>query len=141
MIPRSRTETFAFFAKAENLQRLTPKSLKFKIHSALPIDMHAGTLIDYQLALFGIPFRWRTRIEEFEPESRFVDVQLAGPYRYWRHLHEFQEVPGGTMVHDCVDYELPLGPLGDLAHTLFVRRQLKHIFDFRHQALLAIFQT
>jgi hypothetical protein len=141
LIPRSKTETFTFFANAANLERLTPESLNFKIRSALPIDMHSGTLIDYQIALFGVPFRWCTLIEEFEPELRFVDVQLKGPYRYWRHLHEFREVRGGTIVHDCVDYELPFGLLGEVVHNLFVQRQLRHIFAFRRQAMLQIFDT
>ena len=141
LIPRSRSETFAFFTDARNLERLTPKSLNFKIRSALPIDMHSGTLIDYQIALFGIPFRWCTLIEEFEPELRFVDLQLKGPYQYWRHLHEFLEVRGGTIVHDCVDYELPVGPLGEVVHSLFVQRQLINIFAFRRQAMVQIFET
>ncbi len=141
LIPRSRTETFASFANAANLELVTPKSLNFKIRSELPIDMHSGTLIDYEIALFGVPFRWCTLIEEFEPELRFVDVQLKGPYRYWRHLHEFRELRGGTIVHDCVDYELPIGLLGEVVHRLFVQRQLKHVFDFRRQAMLKIFVT
>ena len=72
----------------------------------------AGTLIDYELKLFGIRFHWQTLIEQFEPEAHFVDVQLTGPYRRWHHEHAFEEAPGGTCVIDRVDYEMPLGPLG-----------------------------
>ena len=101
--------------------------------------MRAGTVIDYRLSLMGIPFRWRTLIEEFAPDSRFVDRQQAGPYALWRHLHEFIEVPGATLVRDRVEYRLPLGPLGNLAHALLVRRQLKRIFDYRRQVIEALF--
>lgn len=78
LIPRPRSEVFAFFADAANLQRLTPDFLQFRILSALPIEMKPGTLIDYQLRLYGVPVYWRTRIETFQPESCFSDIQLKG---------------------------------------------------------------
>jgi ligand-binding SRPBCC domain-containing protein len=135
LVPRPRAEVFAFFADAANLERLTPASLRFEIRTPLPIEMRAGARIDYQLSLFGLPFRWRTVIESFEPEARFVDLQMQGPYRFWRHTHEFADAPGGTLVRDRVEFELPLGPLGELARVLFVTRQLRHIFDHRRAAI------
>lgn len=138
-VPRPRDEVFAFFAEAQNLEMLTPAFLNFRILTPLPLDMRSGTLIDYQIRLGGIPMRWRTRIETFEAPVRFVDVQLAGPYRIWHHVHEFQDAPGGTLVTDRVDYALPFGFLGALAHRLFVRRALKRIFDYRQQRLAEIF--
>ena len=138
-VPRPRDEVFAFFAEARNLETLTPAFLNFRILTPLPLAMHGGTLIDYQIRLSGIPMRWRTRIETFEPPVRFVDVQLSGPYRYWHHAHEFQDAPGGTWVIDRVTYALPFGILGKLAHWLFVRRALERIFEFRQQRLAEIF--
>jgi hypothetical protein len=138
-VSRPRAEVFGFFAEASNLERLTPPTLRFRILTPLPIAMRAGTVIDYRLSLMGIPFRWRTLIEVFAPDSHFVDVQQAGPYALWRHLHEFVEVPGGTLVRDRVEYRLPLGPLGDLAHALLVRRQLRRIFDYRREVIAALF--
>lgn len=73
--------------------------------------MKPGTVIDYQLRLFHVPFHWKTRIETFEPRHYFTDVQIAGPYRLWHHRHKFSVVPAGTLIHDIVEYELPLGPL------------------------------
>ena len=139
LIPRPRSEVFAFFADAANLERLTPRSLRFEIKTELPIVMQPGTLIDYAISLFGVPLRWRTLIESFEPESKFVDVQLKGPYRVWRHTHEFLDVPGGTLVRDRVEYEVPFGPLGSLVRVLFVERQLRAIFDFRRVAIEELF--
>lgn len=124
-------EVFDFFARAENLEALTPPFLKFGFVTPLPIEMREGTLIDYKLRLYGIPLRWRTRIDEWVPGVRFVDSQIAGPYRLWRHLHEFKAVPGGTEVRDRVDYALPFGNLGKAIHALFVRRLLGRIFDYR----------
>ena len=138
-VPRPRDEVFAFFAEARNLETLTPAFLNFRILTPPPLDMRNGTLIDYQIRLSGIPMRWRTRIETFEAPVRFVDVQLSGPYRYWRHEHEFQDTPGGTWVIDRVTYALPFGFLGTLAHWLFVHRALGRIFEYRQQRLAELF--
>ncbi|MDP9034418.1 MAG: SRPBCC family protein [Myxococcota bacterium] len=138
-VARPRSEVFAFFADAANLERLTPSSLRFEIESALPIEMHRGALIDYKISLFGVGLHWRTLIEAFQPETRFVDVQLKGPYRLWRHTHEFVDAAGGTIVRDHVEYEVSLGLLGELAHVVFVERQLGAIFDFRRKSIDEIF--
>jgi len=135
LVPRPRAEVFAFFADAHNLEAITPAFLRFRIVTPGPIAMHAGTRIEYRLSLFGVPFGWRTLIERYEPDARFVDVQLSGPYRRWRHTHDFEDAPGGTLMRDRVEYELPLGPLGALAHAALVRRQLEIIFDHRRRVI------
>jgi ligand-binding SRPBCC domain-containing protein len=132
-VPRSLVDTFAFFTDAENLEAITPPFLGFDILTPRPVHMGAGTLLDYRLRLFGVPFSWRTRIEVFEPSRRFSDVQVRGPYRRWHHLHEFHAIEDGTLVVDRIDYEVPLGPLGSLAHGLVVGRTLTRIFDHRRQ--------
>jgi ligand-binding SRPBCC domain-containing protein len=139
IVPRPRAEVFAFFSEAANLERLTPSFLGFEILTPGIIEMKPGTIIDYKLRLYGMSVKWKTRIEVFEPESRFVDLQLKGPYRYWHHLHEFEEVEQGTRMRDLVHYELPFGPLGVLARSLFVQQSLTKIFGFRRQVIDEIF--
>ncbi|MBL8826172.1 MAG: SRPBCC family protein [Planctomycetaceae bacterium] len=138
LVPRPLDETFSFFAAAENLETITPDFLCFQITTPLPIAMHAGTLIDYRLRLFGVPFNWTTRIESFEPNVRFVDTQLRGPYRYWHHLHEFYEVEQGTLIVDRVHYEMPFGVIGRLTRWLNVRETLDTIFDYRRERIAVL---
>jgi len=133
-LPRPVDETFAFFADAANLERITPPELRFRIVTPQPIDMRRGTLIEYRLALFALPFGWHTRIDAWSPPRRFVDLQLAGPYQRWVHTHEFEPQRGGTRMRDTVEYRLPLGWLG-LAALPPVRRQLTRIFDYREAAI------
>ena len=137
-VPLGRPRVFSFFEDATNLERITPPFLGFRILSPLPIAMGQGTLIDYRIRLFGVPLRWRTRIDEYEPPFRFVDTQLEGPYRLWRHTHLFEEQGEGTLITDRVDYEVGLGPLGALARELFVRRTLEAIFDYRRRAIATL---
>lgn len=139
LVPRPRHELFAFFSEAANLERITPAFLHFRILTPLPVEMKAGTLIDYRLRLYGLPLRWRSRIERWEPGRSFTDVQLSGPYRSWVHRHEFHDAPGGTEVRDRVEYQLPLGPLGALAHALLVRRSVESIFDHRRRVIADLF--
>ncbi|MDX2032825.1 MAG: SRPBCC family protein [Blastocatellia bacterium] len=132
IIERSKAETFSFFGDAFNLERITPGFLKFRIVTPRPIRMEAGRIIDYKLALYGIGFSWRTMIESWEPSERFVDTQLCGPYNLWHHTHTFEEIgPNRTRMKDVVLYRIPFGPLGRLAHWLFVRRALTEIFNYR----------
>ncbi len=138
VVARPRSEVFPFFADARNLERITPAFLRFRITTPQPIEMKPGAIIDYRLRLYGVPVAWRTRIEAFEPESSFTDIQLVGPYRRWRHRHDFLEVPGGTEVRDVVEYEMPLGPIGVWVQGVFVARSLDRIFDARRQAVAEI---
>ena len=138
-VPKPLSEVFPFFADAANLERLTPPLVGFTILTPPPIVMQTGTLIDYKIRVNGIPLRWRTLIESFDPPHSFVDTQLRGPYAHWHHTHTFREVSGGTELGDRVEYALPLGPLGKIAHALFVKRQLRTIFDYRAQVMRELF--
>ena len=139
-LPGAPEDVFGFFADALNLERITPPWLGFRVTTPGTIEMQPGTLIEYRLRLHRVPVRWLTRIEVWEPPERFVDLQVRGPYRSWHHEHLFTPAPGGgTLMRDRVDYELPLGPLGDIAHALFVGRDLKRIFDHRAESVARYF--
>lgn len=139
IIPRSRAEAFAFFCDAFNLERITPPFLKFRIVTPKPIRMEGGALIDYELNMYGLPFRWRTLIERWQPDEKFEDTQLNGPYALWHHTHTFEQLgPDQTLVRDRVLYRIPFGIFGRLAHWLFIGRALNVIFDYRAKATAEI---
>ena len=129
---------FPFFADARNLERITPPWLGFSVVTPEPIEMRAGTLIDYRLQLYGIGLSWHTEIALWDPPRRFVDVQLSGPYRVWHHTHTFTPDRDGTVMRDVIRYGLPFGPLGELVRALFVRRALDDIFAFRRKEVARI---
>jgi ligand-binding SRPBCC domain-containing protein len=126
---------FAFFSDARNLEAITPRQLKFHILTPGPIRLEAGARIDYQLTLYGVPVKWATLIERWEPPHEFVDVQLRGPYKVWRHTHRFLAEGQGTRMIDDVAYELPLGPLGRMVEALWARREVARIFAHRTEVI------
>ncbi|MEO8594649.1 MAG: SRPBCC family protein [Candidatus Solibacter sp.] len=130
-IARPLEEVFDFFSDAANLQLITPAWLSFQILTRPPIEMKTGTLLDYRLKWHGFPIAWRTKIVTWNPPRGFTDIQLRGPYRLWHHTHSFAAQEGGTRMVDLVNYELPLGFLGLVAHDLGVRRDLEGVFDYR----------
>lgn len=135
-VPAPIDEVFPFFADAYNLEILTPDFLQFQINTPAPIHMAVGTLIDYQIRVHRLPIRWRTKITAWELNHRFVDEQLSGPYRLWRHEHRFIPEDGGTRCIDHVEYR-PKG--GALLNRLFVERDVNAIFDYREKQMKKLF--
>ncbi|CAB4897090.1 unannotated protein [freshwater metagenome] len=129
-------DVFPFFADAANLDAITPALLRFRTITPGPIGMGTGTVIQYALRLHGIPMRWTSIIQMWEPPHRFVDVQLLGPFALWHHEHRFEDAPGGgTTMHDTVHHAVGFGPFGEIARRAFVLRDVRAIFDHRERVI------
>lgn len=130
-----------FFSSPMNLARITPPEMNFKVLTDFPeAGIYEGMIIRYKVSpLLHIPLGWTTVIKEVHPLKSFRDFQEKGPYKLWDHFHEFVPNDKGVLMHDTVDYALPFGPLGTLAHALFVRKKLERIFDFRYEVLNKMF--
>jgi ligand-binding SRPBCC domain-containing protein len=135
-------EAWSFLSDPKNLKRITPDYMGFDILSGAERNMFSGQIIQYRLTpILGIPFRWVTEITHVQEGAFFVDEQRFGPYTFWHHKHFIKKTENGVIMEDIVDYKLPLGPLGWLAHALFVGAKVKQIFDYREKALNEIFNT
>jgi ligand-binding SRPBCC domain-containing protein len=127
---------WSFFSDARNLAAITPSYMNFVITSPVPNTIYAGQIITYKVSpLLGIPLNWMTEITQVEKHIRFVDEQRIGPYKLWHHEHSFEQTPDGTIMTDTVHYALPFGILGRIAHSLFIKKQLKDIFDYRRDRI------
>lgn len=132
-IPISLSEAWDFFSSPKNLQKITPTNMGFNIISKHHGDiMYAGQIIEYTVKpLLGIPLYWMTEITQVNDQKYFIDQQRFGPYSLWHHQHHFKTIPGGVEMTDIVHYKMPFWFFGDIANALFVKKQLKGIFDFR----------
>lgn len=139
---RTCEEVFPFFADAFNLEAITPGWLRFRVVTPAPIDVRAGTEIEYRLALHGVPLRWRSLISDWQPPHRFADTQIAGPYALWQHIHRIADVPGGVVAADQVTYRIRGGSLVHaLAAPILANRDLLRIFRYRSSALRTAFSA
>jgi len=136
-LPISLQEAWDFFSSPANLSTITPDHLGFQIVSKHHGEkMYAGQIIEYTVKpVLGIPLYWMTEISHVEDKKYFVDEQRFGPYSLWHHQHHFKETSAGVEMTDIVHYKLPLGILGRMAHCLFVKKQLKQIFDYRFKVV------
>ncbi len=139
-IAKNLPEVFSFFKSEHNLEKITPQYLNFKVLKSSSPSIEKNTIIDYRLSLHGIPFAWRTRINDFKENEFFIDEQLKGPYKKWVHTHTFTRFKNGTLIKDEVNYKLPLGLLGHTFGSDLVQKDVDAIFKFRREAIKTIFK-
>jgi ligand-binding SRPBCC domain-containing protein len=141
-LPLTLDEAWAFFSSPQNLVKITPPNMDFKIlHiSGNGSGMYAGQIIAYKIKFLPLVcFRWVTEITHVRPNQYFIDDQIFGPYALWHHQHHFNEVNGGVEMTDEITYAIPFGFIGRFANFLFVEKQLQDIFKFRRTTLDKVF--
>jgi len=144
-IPVPLDRVFQFLSDPANLPRLMPPELAAEIRGiegGSSASAGVGTQITLSVRLLPpLPLRasWVARIVEFEPGSHFTDVQVKGPFRYWRHRHGFESArraeADGTLVRDDLEYDVGFGRLGDAVARWFVADRLRHTFQERQRRL------
>lgn len=137
----SMDDAWEFFSNPKNLQQITPKNLGFKIVFKYHGDkMYPGQIIEYTVKpVLGIPLYWMTEITHVDEKKYFVDEQRFGPYSMWHHQHHFKETSNGIEMTDIVHYKIPFGFIGSIANSLFIKKQLKQIFDHRYKTVEKLF--
>lgn len=106
--------------------------MNFEIQGEPDSPVYQGQIIHYRLnPLSGIRLSWVTEISHLQEGHYFVDEQRFGPYCFWHHKHKISPYENGIVMEDLVDYRLPFGFLGDLAHDIYVGSKLKEIFSYR----------
>ena len=132
----------AFFSNPKNLQRITPDYMGFQIVKCPDTEtIYDGMTIEYVVKpIFNLPLRWVTEIKAVQPLVSFTDIQVKGPYALWHHLHSFEKIDRHIKMIDRVKYAMPLSILGNIAHQLFVRKQLEEIFKYRELTVQKLFK-
>jgi len=139
-LPISSKEAWQFLSNPNNLAEITPKYMNFKILSGADRPIFAGQIIQYKVTpVLGITLKWVTEITHVKENEYFVDEQRFGPYSLWHHKHFIKKINGGIEMEDIVDYKIPFGILGQIAHPLFVKNKLRQIFKFRKKKLIKLF--
>ena len=139
-LPISKKEAWDFLSNPSNLKVITPEHMGFHILSGADRPMFPGQIIQYKVSPFpGYTTKWVTEITHVNEGNYFVDEQRFGPYALWHHKHFIKEIAGGVEMEDVIDYKIPFGILGQLAHPLIVKKQLVDIFKYREQKLIKLY--
>jgi ligand-binding SRPBCC domain-containing protein len=139
-LPISVNEAWEFLSDPKNLKVITPDYMGFNILSGADRPMYAGQIIQYIVTpVLGIKTKWVTEITHVIDKQYFVDEQRFGPYALWHHKHFIKEINGGVEMEDIIDYKIPLGFLGQLAHPILVKPKLEEIFNYRKEKLEQLF--
>lgn len=139
-LPITVDEAWEFLSSPKNLKTITPDYMGFQILSGAEKPMYPGQIIQYIVTpVLGIKTKWVTEITHVMDKKYFVDEQRYGPYALWHHKHFINPIEGGVEMEDIIDYKIPLGFLGRLAHPLLVKPKLNEIFEYRQKKLLELF--
>jgi len=140
VLPISRDKAWKFLSSPANLKVITPDHMGFHILSGADRPMFSGQIIQYKVSPFPLySTKWVTEITHVKEGTYFVDEQRFGPYALWHHKHFLKDVPEGVEMEDIIDYKIPFGILGQLAHPLIVKKQLLQIFKYREAKLTELF--
>ena len=139
-LPITIEEGWGFLSNPKNLSCITPNYMKFKITDCDFKPVYQGQIIQYTVRpLLNIPLKWVTEITHVVNENYFVDEQRFGPYSLWHHKHFLREIDGGIEMEDIIHYKIPLGFIGEFLNFLFIKNQLKEIFEYKKKKLIEIF--
>ena len=139
-LPISQSHAWDFLSDPKNLKRITPDYMGFEIINGVSNRMYAGQIIQYVVTpVMGIPVKWVTEITNFDEGYSFVDEQRFGPYSLWHHKHFIKTIEKGVQMIDIIDYKIPLGLIGRIAHPLLVAPKSNEIFEYRKKVLIELF--
>jgi len=141
-LPINIDTAWEFLSDPRNLKTITPDYMSFNILSGADRPMFSGQIIQYIVTpILGIKTKWVTEITHVKDKHYFVDEQRFGPYALWHHKHFIKEIEGGVEMEDIIDYKVPLGILGQMAHPILVKPKLNEIFNYRTKKLEELFGT
>jgi hypothetical protein len=134
---------FAFHEAPGALEKLIPPWDPSRLLERSPATgLAVGTRVVLETRLGPLRPRLVALHTGCEPPHMFRDELQSGPFRRWVHTHRMDpDGAGGTLLHDRVEYELPLGLLGELVGGWYARRRLERMFDFRHAVTKAACET
>lgn len=142
LVPATTEEVWSFFSSPQNLARITPPDMDFRITSAPGPEIYPGMIITYKVKpVPGLTLDWMTEITQVDAPHYFVDEQRLGPYRLWHHEHHFKLLPVGVEMTDLIHYALPGGWMGKKMNEMYVRHRLNAIFDYRTKIIEELFIT
>ncbi len=133
-------KAFTFHTDTNNLKKISPSSVQTEIiKMELPLVLNSE--VELSVTQYGIfKSNWKIKITQYIQNEVIGDYMLKGPFKYWYHRHCFDVQAGKTIMTDRLDYDLPFGFLGNIAHALFVKRIIQNMFEYRHKKVKEVLE-
>jgi len=131
-IGASAAAVYAWHARPDALELLAPPGEHVKVIERIG-GIERGARIAMQFGRWPFSRRWVAEHQDYEVGCYFSDIQVSGPFAYWKHTHTFE--PDGLaacVLEDRVEYALPLGFIGRWFAGKYVRNRLLKLFEYRH---------
>ncbi|GAA1409406.1 hypothetical protein AUR04nite_22140 [Glutamicibacter uratoxydans] len=135
---------------AMSVEQLFEKSLSIDAHTASMAHsgekaiggvtaggITLGEQVTWRARHFGIPFTMTSKITALDAPRSFTDQQQRGPFKFFRHEHEFIAARGETIMVDRIHFEAPLGPLGWIAERLVLGWYMPKLIRTRNEFLVS----
>ncbi len=124
---------FAFHELPDAIERLIPPWEDAKVIQKADIAI-IGSQAIIETRLFGlVTVRWVAEHTAYDPPRMFEDVQISGPFKYWRHRHIVETDADGSLLIDEIEYEVPFRIFGSIASPFLVTPKLERMFCYRHE--------
>jgi len=91
----------------------------------------AGEEVTWRARHFGVPLTMTSRVTRLDYPVSFVDEQVKGPFKAFRHVHEFAAHDAGSVMTDRIEFTAPFGPLGWIVERVILRRYLERLIAGR----------
>jgi ligand-binding SRPBCC domain-containing protein len=132
-IEASAAEVYAWHALPDALEKLTPPGEHMKVIERTG-GLERGARVVIEFGRWPFRRRWVAEHGDFEPGRYFSDVQVSGPFAYWKHTHTFeQDGPCACYLEDRVEYAVPFGVVGRWLGGGYARRKIAQLFAYRHE--------
>ena len=84
---------------------------------------------------FGVYLTHQSLISEMDFPTYFVDEQLKGQFKSFKHQHFFEQKENYVEVTDLLEYETPFGIFGQLFDKLLLKKHLTNFIIHRNAVL------
>lgn len=132
VFPASPSDLFNYHARPGAFERLNPPWQPVEVISAEG-GIKDGARVTIRVPILGpLGFKWSLAHQNYIDGKQFQDIQVRGPFSYWKHTHTIDSHSNGSELADQIDYAFPGDPIGTLVDTLHFKGELKKLFSYRH---------
>jgi ligand-binding SRPBCC domain-containing protein len=133
LIKATPERVFEFHLLQDAFERLVPPWENAKIIQKADVTKIGSRAIIEQRILGLVPVQWVAEHTVYDPPGMFEDVQISGPFKSWRHKHIVEPHPEGATLIDEIEFEPPMGFLGNIVAPILILPKIEKMFDFRHE--------